>query len=63
MESKQQNQAHRYRKQIGGCQRQGLSKTDEGGQKAQTFNHEINKLWGCNTQDGEKDNKQANSIA
>lgn len=41
-------QVHRYRKQIGGCQRErgGVGEKSERGQKIQTY--KIDKSWGCN---------------
>ena len=42
-------QTHRYRQQVGGCQRQGVGeKWVKGGQKVQTPSYTINKLWRCN---------------
>ena len=40
--NKMKHQAHRYREQIGGCQRQRVGKMDEGGWKVQTSNYKIN---------------------
>ena len=39
----QKHQAHRYREQIGGCQRQGVGvgEMGEGRQKVQTFSYKI----------------------
>ena len=45
VESKTENQPHRYREQIGGCQRKrlGVDKMSEERQKVQTSNYKINK--------------------
>ena len=42
---------HRYREQIGGCQRQrwgAVGEMGEHGQRVQTPSYKINKSWGCN---------------
>ena len=46
---------YRYRKQIGGCQRQGwwVGEIVEGGQKVHVSSYKINKPWLCNVQHGE----------
>ena len=40
---KKKNQAHKYRKYIGGCQRQGVGTGEvrKGSQKVQTFSYKI----------------------
>ena len=42
------NQAHRNRKQIGGCQRWGAGKMGKESQKIQTSNCKMIKSQGCN---------------
>ena len=49
VECKTKSQTHRYREQIGGCQRWGVAdEMGESGQKIQTSSYKINKSWGCN---------------
>ena len=46
-----QNQVHRYKQQIGGCQRwERGGEMGEGGQKSQNSSYKINKSWRCKAQ-------------
>ena len=49
-------QAHKYREQIGGCQRWGWVRVGEmgkRGEKAQISSYKINMSWVCNVQPGD----------
>ena len=50
MQPDKQNKTHRYRDQIGGCQRWTgrVGKTGKEGQEIQTFSYKINTPWGSN---------------
>lgn len=54
--SEQGSQAHRFREQIGNCQRRDWWKVremDEGSHKVQISSYKINRSWGCNVQKGD----------
>ena len=54
LKKKKRHCIHRYKKQIGGCQRRKVAirggKMGEGGLKVTVSSCKINMLWGCNVQ-------------